>query len=62
MREQPHDLFKETDLLDFPGARNRFEVPLAKSLQDPEKNVPQMLLRGKVAYLFDRFIGLMSKA
>lgn len=56
MREQPHDLFKETDLLDFPGARNRFEVPLAKSLQDPEKNVPQMLLRGKVAYLFDRYV------
>lgn len=56
MQQQPHEMFAETDLLDFPGARNRFEVPLSKSLQEPEKNVPQMLLRGKVAYLFDRYV------
>ncbi|MCV6584880.1 MAG: putative virulence factor [Marinibacterium sp.] len=56
MRDQPHEMFGETDLLDFPGARNRFEVPLTRSLQEPEKNIPQMLLRGKVAYLFDRYV------
>jgi hypothetical protein len=56
MREQPHELFRETDLLDFPGARNRLEKPLSVTLQKPEENVPEMLLRGKVAYLFDRYV------
>ncbi len=56
MAEQPSDFFAETDLLDFPGARNRFELPLAKTLENPEEGVTNMLLRGKVAYLFDRYV------
>ena len=56
MRNQPYDLFAETDLLDFPGARNRFEQSLAKTLKTPSETVPQMFLRGKVAYLFDRYV------
>uniref|UniRef100_UPI00399BE416 virulence factor SrfC family protein n=1 Tax=Roseovarius halophilus (ex Wu et al. 2025) TaxID=3376060 RepID=UPI00399BE416 len=56
MLEQPSPLFEETDLLDFPGARNRFEQPLSKTLAEPEKTVSQLLLRGKVAYLFDRYV------
>jgi hypothetical protein len=56
METQPSPLFGETDLLDFPGARNRFEQPLSKTLADPETAVAQLLLRGKVAYLFDRYV------
>ncbi|MEM9912786.1 MAG: virulence factor SrfC family protein [Pseudomonadota bacterium] len=56
MQSQPSDFFGETDLLDFPGARNRFELPLAKTLENPEEAVTNMLLRGKVAYLFDRYV------
>ena len=56
MAEQPSDLFGRTDLLDFPGARNRFEEPLSKTLGNLDKNLPELLLRGKVAYLFDRYV------
>ncbi len=56
MEEQPSEFFSETDLLDFPGARNRFELPLTKTLENPEEGVTNMLLRGKVAYLFDRYV------
>jgi len=56
MAEQPSDLFGRTDLLDFPGARNRFEEPLAKTLGNLDKNLHELLLRGKVAYLFDRYV------
>jgi len=43
-------------LLDFPGARNRFEQPLARTLETPDATLPELLLRGKVAYLFDRYV------
>ncbi|MEM6310363.1 MAG: virulence factor SrfC family protein [Pseudomonadota bacterium] len=56
MEQQPYPLFAETDLLDFPGARNRFEAPLSVTLRNPEEAVTNMLLRGKVAYLFDRYV------
>lgn len=56
MQTVPSPLFSETDLLDFPGARNRFEQPLSKTLATPAKSVPELLLRGKVAYLFDRYV------
>lgn len=56
MRDQPGDLFTRTDLLDFPGARNRFEEPLEKTLARPEETLHELLLRGKVAYLFDRYV------
>lgn len=56
MEEQPSPFFAETDLLDFPGARNRFKGPLSVTLREPEEAVVNMLLRGKVAYLFDRYV------
>jgi hypothetical protein len=56
MQEQPSEIFARTDLLDFPGARNRFERPLSETLKDPEAAVSQLLLRGKVSYLFDRYV------
>ncbi|MBA6151519.1 virulence factor SrfC family protein [Gelidibacter maritimus] len=43
---------KETDLLDFPGARAR--MTLAEEMLS-EKNIPDLLIRGKVAYLFNKY-------
>ncbi|MEM0990190.1 MAG: virulence factor SrfC family protein [Pseudomonadota bacterium] len=56
MRETPHPLFEGTDLLDFPGARTRFEKPLEEYLQDASEPLKECVLRGKVAYLFDRYV------
>ena len=43
---------KETDLLDFPGARSRLTLP--QNLIETE-SIPELLLRGKVAYLFNKY-------
>ena len=43
---------KETDLLDFPGARSRMEKPM-DAIEN--KTIPDLLLRGKVAYLFNKY-------
>lgn len=43
---------KETDLLDFPGARSRLSHP--ENLIEREM-IPEFLLRGKVAYLFNKY-------
>ncbi len=57
MQTLPSRMFAETDLLDFPGARNRFEQDLNKAFRDgAEAILPELLLRGKVAYLFDRYV------
>lgn len=53
------ELLAESDLLDFPGARNRLRVKeafLDKIDQEAGvSNSVQMLLRGKVAYLFNSY-------
>lgn len=53
------ELLNSSDLLDFPGARNRLRVKesfLDKVDQDAgTSNAVQMLLRGKVAYLFNSY-------
>ncbi|MDU9003381.1 virulence factor SrfC family protein [Sedimentitalea todarodis] len=57
MQSLPSAMFSETDLLDFPGARNRFEQDLNKAFAGgAEQILPELLLRGKVAYLFDRYV------
>ena len=43
---------KETDLLDFPGARGRMTLP-ENGIND--ENIPELLIRGKVAYLFNKY-------
>ncbi len=53
MREQPWPFFEHTDLLDFPGARSREITPI-KSLREPN-TLERLFLRGKVAYLFQRY-------
>ncbi|MCB1366113.1 MAG: hypothetical protein KDK02_18545, partial [Rhodobacteraceae bacterium] len=56
MRDLPSEMFAQTDLLDFPGARNRFEQDLATAFAKSDAILPELLLRGKVAYLFDRYV------
>lgn len=56
MRDLPSPIFAETDLLDFPGARNRFEQDLEAAFDKSDAILPELLLRGKVAYLFDRYV------
>jgi len=59
--ERPWPFFEHTDLLDFPGARSRLKLEkiedAAKSKQIAEGANPlrELLLRGKVAYLFQRY-------
>ena len=43
---------KETDLLDFPGARARMTTPENNIAQEI---IPEFLIRGKVAYLFNKY-------
>ena len=43
---------KETDLLDFPGARGRMTLP-QNEIND--ENIPELMIRGKVAYLFNKY-------
>ena len=56
MAESAWDFMSGTDLLDFPGTRNRFTHSLASYLEAGEAPLAQLFLRGKVAYLFDRYV------
>ena len=56
MAEVPWEFMERTDLLDFPGTRNRFTHDLERFLREGESPVSQLFLRGKVAYLFDRYV------
>jgi len=53
-------LFEEVDLLDFPGYRGRLSVETLDDVRravksDDANPVAQLILRGKVAYLFERY-------
>ncbi len=54
MQASPHALFEHTDLLDFPGARSRQARP-AERIAEESNAAEELFLRGKVAYLFDRY-------
>lgn len=55
MREKPDDFFDHTDLLDFPGYRSRLKLEnLSQELERPG-TLENLFLRGKVAYLFERY-------
>jgi len=54
------DLLRQVDLLDFPGYRGRLAITdladVRRQLRDDQLDpVAQLLLRGKVAYLFERY-------
>lgn len=55
MRDQPWPFFDHTDLLDFPGARSRENFPDPRRFLDQAGSLGSVYLRGKVAYLFERY-------
>ncbi|MDO5484683.1 MAG: virulence factor SrfC family protein, partial [Desulfovibrionaceae bacterium] len=61
MRDKPDDFFDYTDLLDFPGYRSRLKLEnLQQELDRPRDDkglglLENLFLRGKVAYLFERY-------
>ena len=58
MVEQPWDIFEEADLLDFPGVRERRTAkgPLGSYVERSEAPRKELFLRGKVGFLFDRYV------
>ncbi|KAA5603909.1 hypothetical protein F1188_18410 [Roseospira marina] len=53
--EQPWDFFEHTDLLDFPGARARESIRDIHGYLADSSKVWVFFLRGKVAYLYERY-------
>ncbi|MDG4554777.1 MAG: virulence factor SrfC family protein [Candidatus Competibacter sp.] len=53
--EQPWDFFEHTDLLDFPGARSREQIKDLPAFLQGADALQSLFLRGKVAYLFERY-------
>ena len=55
MEQQPWDFFEHTDLLDFPGARSREVIRSVDAFLSEPGRLGRVFLRGKVAYLFQRY-------
>ena len=55
INEQPWDFFQHTDLLDFPGARSREQIKDLPTFLQGADALSNLFLRGKVAYLFERY-------
>jgi hypothetical protein len=55
----PHNFMRHTDVLDFPGARNREPRNLKdhfKTFEEDGNKIHEYLIRGKVAYLFQKYV------
>ncbi len=55
MKEKPDDFFDHTDLLDFPGYRSREQYSDVRRELQRDGALETLFLRGKVAYLFERY-------
>lgn len=55
LRDKPWDFFEVTDLLDFPGARSREKLTQPGRFLAEKGKFPGLFLRGKVAYLYQRY-------
>lgn len=56
LAEAPQDpVVENVDLLDFPGYRSRLKMQSLKPLSEQSDIIAQLLLRGKVSYLFERY-------
>ena len=55
LAERPWEFFEHTDLLDFPGARTREEITDPDGFLAQPGRLGRVFLRGKVAYLFQRY-------
>jgi hypothetical protein len=56
MADAPRDFLRGADLLDFPGARSRQKIHMSAFLAEHPDALKETFLRGKVAYLFDRYV------
>lgn len=56
LAERPFDFFDHTDLLDFPGARSREKYNAQKAEATAAENLFMLFRRGKVAYLYQRYL------
>ncbi len=56
LEEKPYDFFDHTDLLDFPGARGRERYNANKAEEVASSDLFMLLRRGKVAYLYQRYL------
>ncbi|HIW01240.1 MAG TPA: putative virulence factor [Candidatus Desulfovibrio intestinipullorum] len=55
MPTEPDAFFAHTDLLDFPGYRSRLKTTNLRHTLQTEGELEHLFLRGKVAYLFERY-------
>ncbi len=56
IEDRPWPFFEHTDLLDFPGARSRLKLlKMPDGQADNEQQLRELFLRGKIAYLFQRY-------
>jgi hypothetical protein len=55
LAQQPWEFFETIDLLDFPGARSREEIVRPEAFLAEPGRLGRVFLRGKVAYLFQRY-------
>jgi hypothetical protein len=55
MANKPDDFFDHTDLLDFPGYRSRLRITDITAELSKDEALEIAFLRGKVAYLFERY-------
>jgi hypothetical protein len=55
LAEPPRPFFRNTDLLDFPGARSREVFRSVEDFLAKPDGLGRLFLRGKVAYLFQRY-------
>jgi hypothetical protein len=56
LADKPFDFFDHTDLLDFPGARSREKYNAARAEATAAENLFMLFRRGKVAYLYQRYL------
>lgn len=53
--DEPQSFLNHSDLLDFPGSKSREKIPLAVFDNNTAEQKLQLLIRGKVSYLFDSY-------
>lgn len=53
--DRARSFMKTSDILDFPGSKSREKIPLSVFNKNTTEQKLQLLVRGKVAYLFDSY-------
>lgn len=60
--EGDRDFMLHSDLLDFPGSKSREKIPLSVFNNNTSEQKLQLLIRGKVSYLFDKYTNSLGVA